>query len=67
MADNAKHNYDESKIKTLSSLEHIRLSTVKDQYPITGSNNCQQVAKNSAGSQDSSWLASNRLFLQTVE
>jgi topoisomerase IV subunit B len=27
MADNAKHNYDESKIKTLSSLEHIRLRT----------------------------------------
>src|ERR1043166_8809905 len=27
MAENAKHNYDESKIKTLSSLEHIRLRT----------------------------------------
>ncbi|MFO1478111.1 MAG: toprim domain-containing protein [Verrucomicrobiota bacterium] len=27
MADDAKHNYDESKIKTLSSLEHIRLRT----------------------------------------
>lgn len=27
MADNAKHTYDESKIKTLSSLEHIRLRT----------------------------------------
>ena len=27
MADKAKHNYDESKIKTLSSLEHIRLRT----------------------------------------
>jgi len=26
-AENAKHNYDESKIKTLSSLEHIRLRT----------------------------------------
>ena len=25
MADTAKHVYDESKIKTLSSLEHIRL------------------------------------------
>ena len=24
-----KHNYDESKIKTLSSLEHIRLRTGK--------------------------------------
>ncbi len=27
MADKNKHNYDESKIKTLSSLEHIRLRT----------------------------------------
>src|SRR5215813_4885896 len=27
MAENAKHNYDESKVKTLSSLEHIRLRT----------------------------------------
>src|SRR5258708_23374922 len=27
MADGKKHNYDESKIKTLSSLEHIRLRT----------------------------------------
>ncbi len=27
MADKPKHNYDESKIKTLSSLEHIRLRT----------------------------------------
>src|SRR5512138_1410763 len=27
MADNQKHVYDESKIKTLSSLEHIRLRT----------------------------------------
>ena len=27
MADNSKHVYDESKIKTLSSLEHIRLRT----------------------------------------
>src|SRR5206468_3555722 len=27
MADSAKHNYDESKVKTLSSLEHIRLRT----------------------------------------
>jgi DNA gyrase subunit B/topoisomerase-4 subunit B len=27
MADTTKHNYDESKIKTLSSLEHIRLRT----------------------------------------
>src|SRR5262249_35159416 len=27
MADDKKHNYDESKIKTLSSLEHIRLRT----------------------------------------
>src|ERR1044072_2700988 len=27
MADNKKHTYDESKIKTLSSLEHIRLRT----------------------------------------
>ncbi|MGD0537524.1 MAG: toprim domain-containing protein [Verrucomicrobiota bacterium] len=27
MADAANHNYDESKIKTLSSLEHIRLRT----------------------------------------
>jgi DNA gyrase subunit B/topoisomerase-4 subunit B len=27
MAESAKHNYDESKIKTLSSLEHIRLRT----------------------------------------
>src|ERR1051326_714995 len=27
MADKSKHNYDESKIKTLSSLEHIRLRT----------------------------------------
>ncbi len=27
MADEKKHNYDESKIKTLSSLEHIRLRT----------------------------------------
>jgi DNA gyrase subunit B/topoisomerase-4 subunit B len=27
MAENAKHIYDESKIKTLSSLEHIRLRT----------------------------------------
>jgi hypothetical protein len=24
MAEKTKHNYDESKIKTLSSLEHIR-------------------------------------------
>ena len=29
MAEKTKHNYDESKIKTLSSLEHIRLRTVK--------------------------------------
>ena len=27
MAENKKHVYDESKIKTLSSLEHIRLRT----------------------------------------
>jgi DNA gyrase subunit B/topoisomerase-4 subunit B len=27
MSENAKHTYDESKIKTLSSLEHIRLRT----------------------------------------
>src|SRR5215467_4681451 len=27
MADKTKHNYDESKVKTLSSLEHIRLRT----------------------------------------
>src|SRR5437667_2221082 len=27
MAENKKHTYDESKIKTLSSLEHIRLRT----------------------------------------
>jgi topoisomerase-4 subunit B len=27
MAEKSKHNYDESKIKTLSSLEHIRLRT----------------------------------------
>ncbi|HHY84138.1 MAG TPA: type IIA DNA topoisomerase subunit B [Verrucomicrobia bacterium] len=27
MAENTRHNYDESKIKTLSSLEHIRLRT----------------------------------------
>ena len=27
MANNSKHVYDESKIKTLSSLEHIRLRT----------------------------------------
>jgi len=27
MADTTKHNYDESKIKTLSSLEHIRMRT----------------------------------------
>ena len=27
MAEEKKHNYDESKIKTLSSLEHIRLRT----------------------------------------
>ena len=27
MAEKNKHNYDESKIKTLSSLEHIRLRT----------------------------------------
>ena len=27
MAEKTKHNYDESKIKTLSSLEHIRLRT----------------------------------------
>src|SRR5258707_10556266 len=27
MAENSKHTYDESKIKTLSSLEHIRLRT----------------------------------------
>lgn len=27
MAESTKHNYDESKIKTLSSLEHIRLRT----------------------------------------
>src|SRR5881296_3398383 len=27
MAEQKKHNYDESKIKTLSSLEHIRLRT----------------------------------------
>ena len=27
MAESSKHNYDESKIKTLSSLEHIRLRT----------------------------------------
>jgi hypothetical protein len=26
MAENAKHSYDESKIKTLSSLDHIRLA-----------------------------------------
>ena len=29
MADDKKHVYDESKIKTLSSLEHIRLRTGK--------------------------------------
>lgn len=27
MADDKKHNYDESKVKTLSSIEHIRLRT----------------------------------------
>jgi DNA gyrase/topoisomerase IV subunit B len=27
MSEKAKHNYDESGIKTLSSLEHIRLRT----------------------------------------
>ncbi len=27
MAEKTKHHYDESKIKTLSSLEHIRLRT----------------------------------------
>src|SRR2546422_9489664 len=27
MAEKPKHNYDESKVKTLSSLEHIRLRT----------------------------------------
>jgi hypothetical protein len=27
MADNKKHVYDESKVKTLSSLDHIRLRT----------------------------------------
>lgn len=27
MPDSARHTYDESKIKTLSSLEHIRLRT----------------------------------------
>src|SRR5437899_10310537 len=27
MAETKKHNYDESKIKTLSSIEHIRLRT----------------------------------------
>ncbi|MEI9960155.1 MAG: hypothetical protein WDM76_03185 [Limisphaerales bacterium] len=27
MAEKTKNNYDESKIKTLSSLEHIRLRT----------------------------------------
>jgi hypothetical protein len=27
MADDKKHVYDESKVKTLSSLEHIRLRT----------------------------------------
>ena len=27
LAEKTKHNYDESKIKTLSSLEHIRLRT----------------------------------------
>ena len=27
MGRDSKHNYDESKIKTLSSLEHIRLRT----------------------------------------
>ncbi len=27
MSEKPKHNYDESKIKTLSSLEHIRLRT----------------------------------------
>src|SRR5215471_17834835 len=27
MAEKTKHNYDESKVKTLSSLEHIRLRT----------------------------------------
>ena len=27
MAEKTKHNYDESKIKTLSSLDHIRLRT----------------------------------------
>ena len=27
MAETPKHNYDESKIKTLSSLDHIRLRT----------------------------------------
>ena len=29
MAENAKHNYDESKIKTLSSLEHSDREEVK--------------------------------------
>jgi hypothetical protein len=29
MAENAKHNYDESKIKTLSSLEHISSVTAE--------------------------------------
>ena len=27
MADDQKHTYDESKVKTLSSIEHIRLRT----------------------------------------
>ena len=27
MADDKKHTYDESKVKTLSSIEHIRLRT----------------------------------------
>src|ERR1700674_2515499 len=27
MAESKKHNYDESKVKTLSSIEHIRLRT----------------------------------------
>ena len=30
MAEKSEHNYDESKIKTLSSLEHIRLRTGMD-------------------------------------
>ena len=28
MADDQKHTYDESKVKTLSSIEHIRLRPV---------------------------------------